>query len=126
MAPLQRRVLIVEDEFLIARMLARAFQAAHFDVVGPFGRLSGALEAATTEAVDAGLLDINVNGEPVFPAADALRMRGVPILFVSGYQPATLPARYRDAPLLNKPVSPEFAVAALGRILALPKEGGHG
>ena len=98
-----RRIMVVEDEMLIAMMLELALADAGCHVVGPFGRLSDAVVAARTEAVDGALLDINLAGESVFPAAEALEQRGVPFLLVSGYGRDLLPPDRRHWQVCAKP-----------------------
>ena len=111
-----RRVLVVEDEALIAMEIESALLDAGFAVVGPAATLAAATALAAAEALWAAVLDVNLAGEPVFPVADALARRRVPFAFVTGYGPEVLPARFRDRPLLRKPCSPRTVVAALNRL----------
>lgn len=96
------RVLVVEDEFLIAAMIGRMLQELDCEVVH-VGRVADALGLAVDEPFDGALLDINVAGTLVYPVADALRARRVPFVFVTGYETVALP--YRDNPLISKPIS---------------------
>lgn len=97
------RILIVEDEALIALDLEFALQSAGFDVAGMEGQLSGALERLEREAaLDAVVLDGNLGGESSEPVADRLRARGTPFVVVSGYDRSQLPW-IGDAPLVAKP-----------------------
>ncbi|HVR82452.1 MAG TPA: response regulator, partial [Luteimonas sp.] len=97
-------MLIVEDEMILAIMLEDALQDAGYRVLKA-GRLPKALALATSERIDAAILDINLAGKEVFPVADELRRRGIALMFTSGYGEDGLPAAYRDAPMLQKPYS---------------------
>lgn len=93
-----RRILLVEDEFLIALEIADALAAAGAEVSGPHGTLADAERAASLEAVELAILDIDLRGEEVFPAAHLLRKRGIPFIFYTG-QPErdVLAADFRGA-----------------------------
>lgn len=101
----RRRVLVVEDELMVAMGLEMALQSCGFEVVGPVGRFPQALAAAERDQIDAALLDVNLRGDEVFPVADALAARGVPFVFLTGYGRENLPQRYRDSRMLTKPFS---------------------
>lgn len=79
------------------------------DVVGPVSQLEEALKAASSEAIDAALLDVNLGGKPVYPVADALAKRGVPFAFLTGYGEGGIDEAYRQRPMLRKP----FTITAL-------------
>ena len=110
-----RRVLVVEDEFLTADEIAVAFARVGVGLVGPANSLRRALELLDTCGhLDGAVLDINMRGEMVFPVADALRKRGVPFIFATGYDPAkVVPERFRDVSLCMKPIDPLNVVQAL-------------
>ena len=115
------RVLVVEDELMIAMLFESILDASsECRVIGPFARVKHALEAARNESLDAALLDIHLAGEPVFPVADLLAERDVPFAFVSGYNKDVLPPRYRDRPLLQKPFRPQTVLAMLAMLIAVP------
>lgn len=113
------RVLVVEDELMIALALKRALADAGCAVIGPVPRIARALECATEVPLDAALLDINVGGERVFPVAELLQARAVPFAFLSGYQESVLPERFRACPMLAKPCSAQDVIAVLRRILRI-------
>ena len=116
-----RRVLVVEDELMIAMLFESILDASsECTVIGPFARVKRALEAARNEPLDAALLDIHLAGEPVFPVADLLAERGVPFAFVTGYNKDVLPPPYRDRPLLQKPFRPQTVLAMLAMLIAVP------
>ena len=99
-----RRVLVIEDESLVAMLLETILDDMGCTVVGPESNIDDGLIAATTEAsLDAALLDVNVAGREVFPVAEALRARGVPFVFSTGYGEAGLPEHWRGNPTIQKP-----------------------
>lgn len=97
------RVLVVEDEIMIALLLEDLLADFGHVVVGPLARLDKAVEAAGREAVDVAILDVNVNGREIYPVADTLAARGIPFVFCTGYDRQTLRAPYGDRPTLRKP-----------------------
>ena len=97
------RVLVVEDEIMVALLLEEMIAELGHQVVGPVGRLGRALEAAGTEAIDLAILDINLDGKEVYPVADALAARDIPFAFVTGYGREGLRAAYQGSPTLPKP-----------------------
>ena len=112
------RVLIAEDEFLIAVMLEDDLRGNGYDVVGPFTRMREAREAAASEAFELAVLDINMNGEMAYPIADVLVARGIPFIFLSGYGNATLPEQLKGVPCLPKPCDPVQLLAEIRRVLS--------
>jgi CheY-like chemotaxis protein len=109
-----RRVLVVEDEELVAMMLADMLQELNCRVLGPAGELTQALALARDGALDAALLDVSLGGRASFPVAEALRARGVPFAFMSGYGEKDFPAAFREVPRLSKP----FDLPDLERVLS--------
>ncbi len=99
------RVLLIEDEPLIATVVEDYLVDLGCVVVGVAGTLAHGLALASdkTLTIDGGMLDINLAGEQVFPIADALRGRGVPFVFASGYGIQGLAPRYAGYPLIAKP-----------------------
>ena len=97
------RVLLVEDENLVALLLEDMLAELGHTVVGPVARLDKALEAAQREAFDVAILDGNINGEESYPIAEALAARGIPFVFSTGYGKKSLRAPYSDRPALQKP-----------------------
>lgn len=116
------RLLIVEDETLIALELSRGLQDSGWDVVGPASTLEEAFRLlADHEPPDAAILDVNLHGEMVYPLADLLETRGVPFLFCSGYELLSHGNRYRHSPVLRKPTSLALLVAELRKILPIAR-----
>ena len=117
------RLLVVEDEPLVALEIEAELTEEGAVVVGPAGSLEAAMRLIEAEPIDAALLDANLAGKPVDALAAALAARGVPFAFASGYGPSGLPEGFRDRPLLGKPFGSE-ALVALVRGLLAPAGGG--
>ena len=99
-----RRVLVVEDESLVAMLLETILEDMGCIPVGPASNIDDGLAMATGgEALDAALLDVNVAGRQVFPVAQALKNRGVPFVFSTGYGEGGLPDEWRGQATLQKP-----------------------
>jgi DNA-binding NtrC family response regulator len=102
------RILVVEDEYLLADDLNNALADAGAHVLGPAASVEDATALIGNEAViDAAILDVNLRGDMVFPLADALRERGIPFAFATGYDDWALPPRFADAPRVEKPFKSE-------------------
>ena len=97
------RILVVEDELMIRMLLEDMLGELGHTIAVAAARIDEALEAAKTADVDLAILDVNLNGEPISPVADALVARGVPFVFATGYGELGVPAPYRDRPTLKKP-----------------------
>lgn len=100
------RVLLVEDEALIAMDIEAALEALGCVVVGPTGRLDIALKQASDEALDAAILDVTIRGGQTFTVAERLLARGIPFVMASGHGDWTFPDHLRDQPRLAKPFTP--------------------
>ena len=108
------RILVVEDNLLLAEVTKLLLEDSGCQVVGPAGWLQGGLELAEHEPLDGALLDINLHGEMSFPIAGVLSARGVPFVFVTGYEDRSIvPLAYRSAPRLDKPVADERLIEVL-------------
>jgi len=112
------RILIAEDEYLIADDLKRDLLKVGVSVIGPFGDLGSVCQAIRSEVViDAALLDVNLAGQMVFPAAQLLMTRGVPFVLATGYDAWIIPEGYAHLRRLEKPIGPGQAVKALEALL---------
>ena len=111
------RVLVVEDEALIAMDLAATLRRVGCTTIGPARRVATAMRHVASDAPDIALLDVNLAGEEVFPVADALAGRQVPFVFLTGYGRNVIPDRFRDRPLLGKPYSTAPLLATLERLI---------
>jgi CheY-like chemotaxis protein len=109
-----KRILLVEDEYLIAQDMARTFAAAGATVIGPAATLAEALRlVAASGTLDGAVLDINLRGEQVYPVADALITRGVPFVFATGYKSELIPPRFEHHRRCEKPCLPDQVAAVL-------------
>ena len=109
------RILVVEDEFLIALDISGVLEQAGLAVVGPAGTVGDALSAIEQEEVHGALLDAHLAGEPVGRVADALKARGIPFAFVSGYGREQLPKAHQGAPVVKKPFTGPDLLAAVAK-----------
>jgi DNA-binding response OmpR family regulator len=108
------KVLVVEDNLLLAEVTKILLEESGCQVVGPAGWLQRGLEMARAEPLDGAVLDINLHGEMSFPIAEALSARGVPFIFVTGYEDRSIvPLAYRSAPRLDKPVADERLIEVI-------------
>ena len=101
-----KRILVVEDEALIAVMVEDMLAELGSEVVGPAATIEQALVLARSGALDGAVLDVNVRGERIDPVADALAARGVPMLFATGYGEVRL-ASGATATVIDKPYTQE-------------------
>lgn len=109
-----RKILVVEDEWLIAQHLSMCLEEMGCQVVGPVANVAKAVEKITTEAIDCALLDANLNGTSSAPIVDALAKAGVPFIVVTGYGGLELPtAAMNAAPRLAKPFAENELRSAL-------------
>jgi CheY-like chemotaxis protein len=100
-----RRILVVEDEFLVSLVTTDYLESVGCEIVGPAARLAKAIELVQSESLDAAVLDINVAGEMIWPVAAELQHRGVPFLFLSAHMPLMIfPALFAAVPRLDKPM----------------------
>ena len=108
------RVLLVEDEFLIAEDLASTLSAAGATVIGTAYTVAAALRLIESGgALDGAVLDVNLKGETAFTVADALLSRGIPFVFTTGYDKQYLKGQYEDVPRFEKPIDPAKLAAVL-------------
>jgi two-component SAPR family response regulator len=114
-APLTgRRILVVEDDFNIAHLMAKLFKEDGAEIVGPVGTVKDALALiAGDERIDGAVLDVNLRGEMVYPVADVLRLKGVRIVFTTGYSESLVAPDYAEVPSLQKPVNADRLIRAL-------------
>jgi two-component SAPR family response regulator len=106
-------ILIVEDETIPAIDIASIVSMAGGRVIGPFQSLSQGFNFLRFKQIDAALLDINLNGEPVFKLADAIAEHGIPIVFLTGHSLDFAPPEHRKRRLVQKPYAPQSVIAAL-------------
>jgi CheY-like chemotaxis protein len=112
------RVLVVEDDSLICLLLEDMLLDLGCQVVGTAGHIKRAIELAQCEEnIDVAILDVNLGGRQVFPAADILAKRGVPFLFATGLGADALPADWLGHCSLQKPMTMEGLGNALRRAI---------
>lgn len=111
-----KRVLIVEDELLLAMYLEELLNDLGHEVVCQATRIDTAMVFARDNDIDFAILDINVAGTKSFPVADILRQRGIPFAFATGYGAEGLLDGYRDEPALRKPYTREDLEQTLVRV----------
>lgn len=112
-----KNVLIVEDEAFVAMALESAFSDAGAKVLGPAATLDEAMELTSSGKIDAAILDIDLAGLDVYPAADILVERNVPFVFQTGHgQRSELKIKYPDVRVCKKPVSRKDLIAALAEL----------
>ena len=114
----KRRVLVIEDEALVAMLIEDMIHDGGDEMVGSACRLSDALVLAQETQADVALLDINLGGALAYPVADVLCEPGVPIVFTSGYGSAGLIERFQDCPMLDKPFDQPGLEHAIHAILS--------
>lgn len=114
------RVLIVEDEFLLAVMLEEILTDQECVIVGSYARVPEALVPAAEEQIDLAILDVNVAGEKVFPVAEMLDGRGIPFILLTGYGDIAVPADRPHWQAYSKPYKAGLLIDALVAKLGLP------
>lgn len=112
-----QRLLVVEDELLVALDVESILSEAGLDVVGPASSAAEALKLIADTPPDAALLDANLSGEPIDAVAQALGERRIPFAYVTGYGRESLPPAH-PAPIVPKPFDAELLLAAARRLLA--------
>jgi CheY-like chemotaxis protein len=116
--PMAGKVLIVEDEMLIAMMLQDMVADAGLEVEGVANSLTAGIELARRADFDLAILDINLNGEEVYPVAEILRKRGIPFIFSTGYGAGGVRSGFDGAPQVMKPFQQDLLMDALKTALA--------
>jgi DNA-binding LytR/AlgR family response regulator len=113
------RLLIVEDDYLLAYDLSRALEEQGAHIIGPVGTVGDALELIAVEnQIDCAVLDINLNSERVYPLADILLGQALEVVFTTGYDRAAIPERYAHVPRYEKPLDARKIADAISERLA--------
>jgi len=112
-----QRLLVVEDELLVALDIETILSDAGLIVIGPASSAEEALELIAASPPDAALIDANLSGRPIDAVAQALSERGIPFAYVTGYDRESLP-RHHPAPIVPKPFDADQLLAAARRLLA--------
>jgi CheY-like chemotaxis protein len=116
------RLLLVEDETMVGLFMEELLGELGFDPTCPITNLAEAVAAAKRERYDGAVLDMNLQGESVYPLAELLTAQDVPFVFVTGYSRGGIEERFSGVPVVQKPVTSEALAQALygkfGRFLA--------
>ena len=116
--PARPRVLVVEDEYLNRMLLEDMLEELGYDMAAGVGTISEASDEASNGDFHAAILDVNLDGQEIYPVADILAERGLPFVFVTGYGERSLPDPHRSRPALQKPFQAEQLRVALADLLA--------
>jgi two-component SAPR family response regulator len=110
-----RRILVIEDDFLVAQTIIDFLEEAGAEIIGPIGWIDEAVTflEADGNKIDRAVLDINLHGLKSYPIADALVLQGVPFVFTTGYGPGIIEGRYVHYPRCEKPFNQSAVIAAL-------------
>ncbi|MEH3121352.1 MAG: response regulator [Sphingomonas phyllosphaerae] len=112
------RILVVEDEYLLADDLRTGLDDAGALVLGPVATVDDALTLVGAEPrIDGAVLDVNLGGEPAYAVADLLIERHVPLVFTTGYDGTSLPSRFADIARCEKPTTIKLITQAIGRVI---------
>ncbi len=113
-----QRVLVVEDNYIMALDLSQMVEELGGAVVGPVGRLAEGLALAQSDGLAAAILDVNLDGEDTFSLADGLLAAHIPVIFATGYDPKMLPERFAKLPRISKPFTTRSVESAVRKILS--------
>jgi two-component SAPR family response regulator len=109
-----RRILLAEDDYFLVMQMVQELERSGAQIIGPVPTLQKAMDRLEKlSGVDAAILDINLQGELVFPLADALKSSRTPFAFASGYDETVIPGRFAEVPLLSKPATVDEIARAL-------------
>ena len=111
-----RKILLVEDEELVALELSAELSRLGWAIVGPAATLAEA-QALLSNHFDAAVLDVNLRGHPIYPVAEQLEKLRVPFVFCTGYEMVDPEGRFPNVPVIRKPAHPAAVSAALSDLL---------
>lgn len=114
----RRRILVVEDEWLIAMDTAMMIEDQGHVVVGPAANIAMAMDLIHGSSIDAAFLDITLGTENSFPIAEKLFELGVPVTFVSAYGKKEIPSKFRKFDMLSKPIMSPSLVRQMNKMLS--------
>ena len=113
-----RRVLVAEDEYMLAEEMREGLEGDGAVVLGPAATVDQTLYLIAAEAeIDVAVLDVNLRGKTIYPAVDVLIERGVPLVLTTGYGQKNIPERFHHLPRCDKPVDMKLVARAVGRVL---------
>jgi len=114
------RVLVLEDEYLLADDLKQALTLRGAAVVGPIGNLAEASEQVGRDGFDVAVIDVNLNGKTAYAIADQSDCKGIPFVFTTGYSKEVIPARFRNVIRWEKPYNPEQIICDVAKLCPMP------
>ena len=112
------RVLVVEDEILIGMLTMNMVKDLGYAALGPMTNLADANAVINKDDFDVAVIDLNLNGLPAYPLADALHRRGVPFMFVTGYASDAVDGRFSHVPLIQKPIPRDQLASTIAGLVA--------
>jgi CheY-like chemotaxis protein len=113
-----RRVLVVEDEMVVAMLVEDMIAELGYEVAGVVSRVEDAMKLVGSDKFDVAVLDVHLNGRLIFPFADALAARHIPFMFATGYGERGIPREHSSCPVIQKPFRAEDLKRALARLEA--------
>jgi CheY-like chemotaxis protein len=113
-----RRILVVEDEMIVALFIEDLLDELGHKVAGVIPRLEEAMARAADGTFDLAILDVHLAGKEVFPFADDLVRQGIPFVFATGYGERGIPERFRGCPTLQKPFRPDELADMITKLTA--------
>ncbi|WP_142847104.1 response regulator [Telmatospirillum sp. J64-1] len=111
------RIMIVEDEAIVAMLLLDTLEEEGYSVLGPFASVAQASASLGKETPEAAVLDVNLGDEKVYPVADLLAQRNIPFMFITGYGLSGIDPAYRHVPVVQKPYAPDQVLALIRTLL---------
>jgi CheY-like chemotaxis protein len=111
-----RRVLVIEDQYLIAMEIAEALEEAGAEIVGPTGSVSSAAKPIHDDGFDLAVVDVQLRDGEAYPLVDELQKARIPMVFLTGYERPQLRREYRGLPHVIKPFEPKQLVSALAEV----------
>lgn len=111
-----RRVLVVEDEMIVAMLVEDMMGDMGFEVAGVAGRLNDAFQLLEKTDFDLAVLDVSLNGELVFPFAQALEEKKIPFVFATAYGARGIPQEFAGHPVVQKPFRTQDLAGAIARL----------
>ena len=113
-----RRILVVENEYMIAQEIAQVLSSAGAETIGPVATVNDAVHLITSgKSIDGALLDVNLGNEAIWPVVDILMASGVPLVLATGYDLGTIPKTYARLPYCEKPASGSDLLCAVARAM---------
>ena len=113
-----KRILVVEDQYMIADDLRRLFEANGAEIAGPYASSAAAMQAMPGATFDAAVLDIALAGNAVYPLAAELRRLGTPFVFLTGFSDGDIHPDFADAPAVQKPYRDDGLLGIVASLLA--------